>query len=110
MRDSYHSKKAIRDIIRLAPYTKIDSHTSGRVSLKYSLRGLIPARDIDFDELVSQIPGLLNAKVKVFSRTIVIDYDPNLLPRDLWEDLDRVKTKPELALKVSDRLQKLLIQ
>ena len=108
MRDTNDSKKVVRDIVSIAPYTKITSHIPGRVCLKYSLMGLISAREIDFDELVRRIPGLLNAQVKVFSRTLVIDYDPKLLPGDLWEDLNRIKAKPELAISVADRLQRLL--
>jgi len=68
----------------------------------------MPARDIDFDNLVSRIPGLLNAQVKLLSRSIIIDYDPKLLPGDLWDELNRIKTKPELALGVAERLQGLL--
>jgi hypothetical protein len=103
-------KKAVRDIIRLAPYTVITRHTTGKVLLKYSMWGLTAARDIDFDALVHHIPGLLDARVKLLSRSIVIDYDPKLIPGDIWEDLDRIKKKPELAAGVAERLQGLLAQ
>jgi hypothetical protein len=43
MRDTDDSEKVVRDIIRLAVYTEITRHTRGRIHLKYSLLGLMPA-------------------------------------------------------------------
>jgi hypothetical protein len=92
----------VRDIIRLALYTEITSHTPGRVRLKYSLRK--SPLDLDPQDLVRRIPGLLSTRVKVFSSSIVIEYDPRLLPPDLWEDLNRIKKNPDLAADVAERL------
>jgi hypothetical protein len=102
------SEKAIRDIIRLAEYTEITHHTPGRVRLKYSLWGLKAASNIDFEDLVRRIPGLLDADVRLLSRTIIINYAPELLPGDLWEDLQRIKKKPELANVVAARIKDLM--
>ena len=110
MQDSYYLNRVIRDIIGLAPYIEITRHIPGMVRLKFSLWGLTAARDIDFDALVRHIPGLLDTRVKLLSRSIVIDYDPVLIPGDLWEDLDRIKKKPELAVRVAERLQGLLLR
>jgi hypothetical protein len=108
MRRSTQQEKAVRDIIRLAPLTEIIRHTHGKVHLKYSMRALMRARDIDFDNLARSLPGLIHTQIKAFSKTIIISYDPEYLAADLWDDLNRIKTKPELALRVAERLEGLL--
>jgi hypothetical protein len=43
----------------------------------------------------------------LFSRRFVIDYDPGILPDDLWRDIARLKEEPELAPHIRKRLQAL---
>jgi hypothetical protein len=111
MTDSNNSvkQKAIQQILRLAPHTEIAHHIPGRIRLKILVSGVNMARDLDFDAIARQIPGLLNAKAKVLSRSVVIDYDPRRLPPDLWEELGRVRARPELMSMLAERLQSLIV-
>jgi hypothetical protein len=101
-------EKAIQDIISLAPHTEITNHTPGRVQLKLFFSGMKLITSIDFKSMGDAIAGIRDVQVKTLSRSAVIDYDPEAIPPDIWEDLDRIKKDPDSAAQVTQRLNALL--
>lgn len=97
----------IADILRFAPHTEIAHHIPGRIRLKLLESGIEIVQDVDFDAIVSCIPGLVNIQIKGLSKSVVINYDPQKLSGDLWEELNRIKKNPTLASKMALRLQAL---
>lgn len=95
----------VEDLIRLAPHTEVAHHIPGRVRIKILPSGFLMAQDMDVDEMTQRIPGILHIRVNPVARSLVIDYDKNLVPYDLWEKLKQLKRRPELEMEIRTRLQ-----
>ena len=51
------------------------------------------------------VPGVIQQRVNVHARSVVIEYDRKLIPYDLWELLGQIRAKPELAPLASERMR-----
>jgi hypothetical protein len=60
---------------------------------------------IDFETLMNSVPGILETRIRLLSRTVVIDYDQDRLPYDLWELVGQLKEEPQLAGTLLARLE-----
>lgn len=97
--------KAVKDVdslINLAGHTEIIKHTPGRIHLKIKLTGISLALNLDLLGLKSSIRGLLGANVS--GRTVVIDYDEKVLPKELWELLIKSHGNPKIQQLVRGEL------
>ncbi|MHC1728624.1 MAG: HMA2 domain-containing protein [Syntrophobacteraceae bacterium] len=97
----------ICDILLLAKHVNIVHHIPGRIRLRVSPSGVSVARRTDFDRLMNGIPGVLKTRVSPIVGSIVIDYDCERLPPDLWDLLVRCNYDPSLTSEVEDRLTRL---
>ena len=104
------AEKIIDLLINLVPHTKVAHHEPGRITLKLLLPGLGVVQNDNFEGLVDAIPGILDTRLKLWSRSVDIDYDEELLPFDLWESLVGLKENPEGTAQVRLRLRSLLDQ
>jgi hypothetical protein len=95
----------VDDIIELASHTQIKRHTPGRIKLVLKYSGVKLIKKIDFSEVLTRIPGVLDTRVSILTRSVEVDYDPELLPYDLWEYLVRRNGSPELKEKIRTYLQ-----
>ena len=102
------TEKIIDLLINLVPHTEVAHHKPGRITLKLLLSGLGLVKDDNFKGLVEAIPGILDTRTKLWSRSVDIDYDEALLPFDLWESLVGLKENPEGTEQVRGRLKSLL--
>jgi len=55
----------------------------------------------------NKIFGIIETRTRLFSRSIVIAYDSNQLPFELWESLMRLKEEPDQAVVVHDFLREI---
>lgn len=92
-------------LLALAPHWTPSRHTSGRIELKFRLSGMNLALNSNWEDLIESIPGILDTRLQLLSKRIVIDYDPTILPPDLWEEIARLQEDPEAAAQVKKRLQ-----
>lgn len=99
----------IEDLIRLAPHTEVVHHIPGRVRIKILPSGFRMAQDMDMDAMIQQIPGISQIRVNPVARSLVIEYDKNRLPYDLWEKMRQLRQQPELEMEVRARLQNVCI-
>ena len=91
----------------LVPHSNVTGHHSGKIELKFRLSAINALAGRNWEDLIESIPGILSSRLQLFSRRIVIDYDPGILPDDLWQDIARLKEDPELAPHIRQRLQAL---
>ncbi len=92
-------------IVRLAPHQEIVHHVPGRIRLKLRLSGLDVMEDMDVQGMVGSIPGVLTTRINSMARSVIVEYDGNRLPFDLWESLGQLRENPELETEVSERLK-----
>jgi hypothetical protein len=97
----------VDDIIELASHTQIKRHTPGRIKLVLNYSGVKLIKKMDFSEALTHMPGVLDTRVSILTRSVEVDYDSELLPYDLWEYLVRGNGSPELKEKVRTYLQML---
>ena len=104
--ESSHSA-TVSELLGLIPYLEIAHHVPGRVRLRISLSGLGAVRNIDLQALVLSIPGVLSIRVNASARSVVIEYNQQQLPYELWETVKRLKSQPELTPQFANRLSAL---
>jgi hypothetical protein len=95
-------------LLSLAPHAKVSHHEPGRITLQLSLLGLAKIQDGNYSGLTGIIPGILDTRTNLWSRSVDIDYDLEVLPFDLWESLLRLKEHPEESEQVRSRLKEIL--
>lgn len=97
-------------LVTLAPHTRIAHHQPGRIRLKISPSALGIINSTDLGGMVAAIPGVLDYRVNLSARSIVINYDRERLPYDVWVLLARVGPQPELKAQATARLRTLWSQ
>jgi hypothetical protein len=97
----------IQNIIRIAPYMNIHHHVPGRIRLKTNPAFLAAIRGIDFDNMIRSIPGVLDHRVNLPARSVVIEYDPRRLPYALWESVGHIRHNPGIVAQVTDQMRTL---
>lgn len=102
--DSFGEEGAKR-LMELAPYAEIVRHRPGSITLKVRLSGLNTLLEARLDRLVPHIPGIQKAKVKIFSRSVTIAYDPERIPPDLWEAVMGDSQTPAEKREIQERLR-----
>lgn len=95
----------VQAIICLASHEEIAHHVPGRIRLKIFPSGLEAVKGINVQSMIESIPGVLSNRLNFLARSLVIEYDQDRLPYDLWESLGQLRNYPELAQEVSERLR-----
>jgi len=104
--ESLHSA-TVGELLRLIPHLEIAHHVPGRIRLRILLSGLGAVQNVDLHALVLSIPGVLGMRVNTSARSVVIEYNQQKLPYELWETVKRLKSQPELAPQFATRLSAL---
>lgn len=77
-------------IIRLTSYFTPIAHTPGRLRVRVSSE--IKKESSNFDvkkinEIIKQIDGIKNVKFNLIIGSVTIEYDKEIFPKELWDDL-----------------------
>lgn len=104
--ESVHSA-TVSELLRLIPHLEVAHHIPGRIRLKILLSGLGAVKDVDLKALVLGIPGVLDMRVNASARSVVIEYNQQQLPYEVWETVKKLKSQPELAPQLATRLSAL---
>lgn len=91
-------------LLEFIPHLTVTNHIPGQIILKFSLSGLGTFANRDISS-IENIPGIIETRTRLFSRSIVIAYDSDQLPFELWESLMRLKEEPDQAVVVQDLLK-----
>jgi hypothetical protein len=90
-----NDQKGIHQLLDIVPHVHMISHSPGRMELQVDLSVLNKLKGMDMKTFGRSIPGILNFKSKLLSRSVIIFYDPDILPSDLFERLVQLKEKPD---------------
>ena len=104
--ESLHSVK-VDELLGLIPHLEIAHHVPGRIRLRILLSGLGAVQNVDLQALVLSIPGVLGMRVNTAARSVVIEYNQQQLPYDLWETVGHLKSRPELTPQFATQLSAL---
>ncbi|MGH2340745.1 hypothetical protein ACRC7T_04610 [Segnochrobactraceae bacterium EtOH-i3] len=90
----------------LRRFLSIAHHVPGRIRVKLSITALACLPDVDpapFVDLTRRIRGVGMTRVNVPALSVVIEYDPVVIPAPLWERLllaDRAEVERIIAERV----------
>lgn len=90
----------------LRRFLSIAHHVPGRIRVKLSVMALAHLPDVDpapFVDLTRRIRGVGMTRVNVPALSVVIEYDPVVIPAPLWERLllgDRAEVERIIAERV----------
>jgi hypothetical protein len=100
--------KAIEALIALAPHVEIAAHKPGQIVLKVRASALKAVSSSTLDQLGAQHPGIRKTSFKFLTRKATIDYDPKVLPPELWDELAALRNDPNRVDEVRAHLESVL--
>lgn len=90
--------KAVDQLIQLGGHTEIVKHTPGQIHLRVKLTGVSIALSLaaSLKGIQLSLKGIVGATGDVSKRSIVINYDDKVLPKELWELLVKSHANPKI--------------
>ncbi len=92
-------------------YLAIVHHVTGRIRVKAgwdAVKTLAKTGTSEIERVIGMIPGIHDYRVNKKALSVVIEYDPAVLPFSLWEDVGRLKDYPLHRDEVRERLLAIL--
>jgi hypothetical protein len=86
--------EVIHLLLNLAPHIHITEHTPGKVAMRFGLGSLAVLQNANIGDIDRMIPGIRRTKTHLWRRSVVIEYDENQIPPELWENLAAGATDP----------------
>ncbi|HMK37509.1 MAG TPA: hypothetical protein VK463_20725 [Desulfomonilaceae bacterium] len=106
------AEQTIDVLVKLAHCVEPVEHVSGRIEMRVPLMKLASVMalldGIDLERGVESIPGLKEYSIDLWMRSATIDYDPNVLSFELWNDLCAIKENPSAERIIRDKLLSVL--
>ena len=87
-------REMIEGLLKIAPHATISSHVPGRIRLKISMEGVKALNGKVNGENPIRIPGIISTRINTFARSIIIEYDDQRIPYELWERLGHIRNHP----------------
>ncbi len=101
----------VDDFLDHVRYLRVKHHVPGRIRVKASLNGakkLISVGGTVIEETISAIPGIEDYRINKKALSVVIDYNPEILPFELWEDIGKLGEQPLYREQIKNQLLDIL--
>ena len=92
-------------LAQVASYFSMISHTNGRLRVRVSpkIKELSSSVNLaSLDDMIAQINGIKNVKFNKLIGSVTIEYDHEIFPKNLWEDLLKGQNLEEISAKVNE--------
>ena len=96
------------ELVSLAQYFTTIHHIKGRLRVRVSSKIKEQSGNIsmsDIEELPQKINGIKKIKINKIVGSITIEYDNNIFPKELWDDLVNGE-KPDEIVQIINKLYK----
>jgi len=106
-----NKEKIVDTFLGHVRHLQIKHHVPGRIRVKATWNGarkLANGKNIDIEKTIDMIPGIHDYRVNPKALSVIITYDPELLPFNLWEEIGRLGEYPQGRDKVREELLALL--
>ena len=92
-------------LAQVASYFSMIAHTNGRLRVRGSpkikeLSGSVNLASLD--DVIAQINGIKNVKFNKLIGSVTIEYDHEIFPKNLWEDLLKGQNLEEISTRVNE--------
>ena len=92
-------------LAQVASYFSMIAHTNGRLRVRVSpkIKELSSSVNLaSLDDMIAQINGIKNVKFNKIIGSVTIEYDHEIFPKNLWEDLLKGQNLEEISAKVKE--------
>jgi len=92
-------------------YLKVKHHVNGRIRVKASWNGakkLVAMEEGELERIITSIPGIKEYRVNPKALSVIIEYDPDILPFLLWEEVGTLGEYPANRANVQTQLLDIL--
>lgn len=97
-------------ILKLASYFTAIAHTPGRLRVRVSSDIKRESENFDLknlDQIIAQIDGIKDVKFNPIIGSVTIQYDNEILPKQLWDDLLTGKNIEITTQKINELARKI---
>ncbi len=94
----------VHNLMRLLPHADIQHHIPGRIRLKVRPSGFRIAMSMDSASFARAVPGIQRVKTNAVARSVVIEYDEQIISPDLWDRLKGLGEDPSKAREIEESL------
>ncbi len=109
---AYSDEEAVDIFLDYMRYFTIKHHVPGRIRVKASLLKAKELKKLDgkgAEVFIDRIPGIKGYRLNKAALSAVIEYDADVLPSALWEEVITVNSFPAKRDELRERLLALLI-
>ncbi len=107
----YSNEEIVDRFLDHIRYLHIAHHVSGRIRVKASWQGARQLANVDrrdITSVIAKIPGISDYRVNKKALSVIIEYDPEILPYQLWQDVGSLGEYPMNRDRVRSQLLELL--
>ncbi len=93
----YSSEDIVDNFLDHVRYLKVKHHVNGRIRVKASWNGaqkLATMKEGELEDIIASIPGIGEYRINSKALSVIIHYDPDVLPFSLWEDVGTLGEYP----------------
>lgn len=95
-------------LLDLVPCVHVLEHRPGHLQLRFSLSSLAMLDRALLNELAHAVPGIVGSRANLFRRILHIEYDPEQIGFDVWEEILSLHEQPEKRADILERLRVLV--
>lgn len=96
---------SVKSLLHLANHFDVVHHIPGRIRIRFLPSAIKAIRESDVTNLTESLPGLLNVRVNLVVGSVVIEYDGRMLPYELWENIGKLRKRPDLASDIAAKIE-----
>lgn len=92
------------DIIKIASYFSIISHTPGRLRVRVNPKITKESSNLsikDIENLPNKVSGITSIKIKKIIASVTIIYEPSIFSFQIWEDLIKNENLEEITILIN---------
>jgi hypothetical protein len=93
----YSNEEIIDNFLDHVRYLKVKHHVNGRIRVKASWSGarkLASVKEGELETIIAGIPGIGEYRVNRKALSVIIEYNPDVLPFSLWEEVGTLGEYP----------------
>ena len=103
-----HSREEIVDsFLDHVQHLKVAHHVNGRIRVKASWNGAKKLADVEegeIEKVIASIPGIEEYRVNKKALSVIITYNPEVLPYDLWQQVGNLGEYPLNRERIREQL------
>jgi len=93
----YSNEEIVDKFLDHVRYLQVKHHVAGRIRVKASWAGaqkLAAMKEGELENIIEGIPGIGEYRINPKALSVIINYDPDVLPFSLWEEVGTLGEYP----------------